>query len=485
MHRLIIGIGLAVLVLLSAIPGRAVEPEQPFTFDLGFLASRHADVHGVMRLKMLGPLFEYGGDADGQRLIAVRPLYSRYDDPENERSRREILWPLHYDKTFRNEAGGRTLLAFWHDFDTGDKQSRYRFWIIPFYFQGRDAEGDAYWALFPVGGRIHEFLGQDEIAFWLFPLYLRHRVNEVETRAWLWPIYSRTEGKGIYRFRVFPIYGQSKHRDKYSKKFILWPFWTSAQYYYPGSSGYGYVLFPLYGRIKLDDQKSWSVFPPFFRYSRGDRVTWILAPWPLVQIRTGEVNQRYLWPLYGQKQMRGVNSRFFLWPLIFDEQVDRGEAIARRSYILPFYYADVHRNRPIHAGEEGAVTHRYHKIWPLYSYLRDGDQVRVRSLDLWPLKNTPSVERNWSPLWTIFSHVAAGENTDTEVLWGLYRRHTRGASEAYTSLFPFVEWGREERTRRRHWSLLKGLIGVERRDQVKHYRLLYVLKWQTGQENDE
>jgi len=460
----------------------ARDDKAPRSFDFGFIASRHPDIHGVTRLKALGPFFEHADDGHGQRLTAFRPWISRYTDLKNERARREILWPLHYDKTFRNEAGGRTLVAFWHDFDTTDKKSRYRFWLFPFYFQGRDTHGDAYGAVFPFGGHIYEFLGQDKIVFWLFPLYSRHQVNEVVTRSWLWPVYSRTEGNGIYRFRVFPFYGQAKHRDKYSKKFVLWPFWTSARYYYPGSSGYGYVLFPLYGRIKVEDQSTWMVAPPLFRVSRGDRMNWILAPWPFVQIRTGEVNQRYFWPVYGKKQMRGVQSRFVLWPFIFEEQLDRGAIIARRSYILPFYYADVHRSRVADEDDAGQVTQRYHKLWPLFSYWRDGDQVRMRSLDLWPLKNTPAVERNWSPLWTLYSHTASGENRDTEILWGVYRRHVRGEAYRYTSMFPLVEWGRDSARDRRHWSLLKGLFGVERHDNTTHYRLLYLIKWQTNPE---
>lgn len=467
------------LTALCSLLWTTSSPADPGEFDFGFIASRSRDIHGVMRLRALGPFFERATADDGQQLTAVRPLYSRFADPANDRVRRDYLWPLAYDKRFRQESSGRYLLAFWNRFDVNNPTSRYRFWLFPLYFQGRDQHGQKYAALFPLGGSIHEFLGQDKINFVLFPLYLKHSVNEVTTKSFVWPIYSKTEGKGIYRFRIFPFYGQSRHRDSYNKKFVMWPIYTSAEYYYPGSSGKGYIVFPLWGYTRLDDQRSFMILPPFFRFTRSQRVNMTLAPWPFFQRKTGEVKQLYLFPLLGEKIHRGVRTRFFLWPILHEERIDRGPELARRLYILPFYYSDVHKKRQPDPKASPIVTERYHKIWPLGSYLRVGESMRFRTLDLWPLKNTPGVERNWAPFWTLFSRVREKENVDTELLWGLFRREVRGPDDTYTSVFPIVDWerGEEDEQEVRSWNLLKGLIGYERKGMHKRYRLLYFIRW--------
>ena len=478
MHRLIT-LALIALLLLPA-HGQAAEGE-PWLFDLGPIISRRMDIHGDVRWRALGPFLERALADEGQTLTAVRPLYSHVDDPAAERSRSEYLWPLAYSKTFREEHSGRILLGFWTRFDTEDPKSRYRFWLIPVYFQGRDAHGENYYALFPVGGHINEFLGRDKIKFWAFPLYMRTELNEVVSRSYLWPIVSHTDGRGIYRFRVFPFYGQNRHRDRYSKKFIMWPFWTTAEYFYEGSSGKGYILFPIYGRLKLDDQQSWMVLPPLFRVSRGDRMNMALLPWPFIHRRTGEIQQTYVWPLWGQKKMRGVESQFLFWPLLYGERLDHLDELTERTYALPFYYSETRTVR--HALESDPdtpppleQTANYKKIWPLFSYTRDGEDLRVRTLDLWPLKNTPSIERNYAPLWTLFSHVRHQDAADTELLWGLYRRERRGEEQAYTSLFPLVDWSSDEVEEVRRWNLLKGLIGYERQGADRRLRLLYLLR---------
>lgn len=490
MYRVKCLILIALLNLPVAGDARAAESEA-LEFDFGPLVSRQRDLHGAMRLRVLGPFFERATDEDGQALTAVRPFYSRYDNPELERSRSEYLWPVGYSKRFRDEHSGRVLLAFWTRFDMNDPKSRYRFWVVPLYFQGRDQQGENYAALFPLGGRIHEFLGRDKIEFVLFPLYLRTELNEVPSYSWLWPIFSHTSGRGIYRFRVFPFYGQNRFRDRFNKKFVMWPIWSSAEYFYPGSSGKGYILFPLYGRLKLDDQRSWMVLPPFFRVSRGERVNLVLAPWPFFQRRTGEIRQTWVWPLWGQKRMHGVQTRFFLWPFLHQERVDRGEEVARRTYLLPFYYSDVHRKRA-YAPEPGApvprgeMTANYQKIWPLVSYIREDGETRFRMLALWPLKHTPSIERNYAPFWTLIHKVRYEDSSDTEILWGLYRRQVRGPDKSYTSLFPLFERTRDNRAEEsiRRWSLLKGLIGYERKGTNKRYQLLYLLRWGQGEDNE-
>jgi hypothetical protein len=229
--------------------------------------------------------------------FAVRPLYSHTTAAEG--AVRDVFWPLYSRKEFKDEKSSRGLI-FWftHEFDVSSESPRYRRWLLPFYFQGRDVHGESYGALFPAGGTIREFLGRDEIRFVLFPVYANSRINEVRTTSVLWPIYSRTRGNGIQRDRVFPLYGKSVLEEKYEKKFVLWPFWNSAEYFYPGDSGKVWVLFPVCGRADLEKEQTLWLLPPFFRFTKGERQDRIFCPWPFIQKVDNERYDRiYLWPL--------------------------------------------------------------------------------------------------------------------------------------------------------------------------------------------
>jgi len=283
---------------------------------------------------------------------------------------------------------------------------------------------------------------------------------------------------------VFPFYGQLKREEAYRKRFVLWPIWTEAEYYYPGSSGRAYILFPLFGRTRLEDQDTLMVVPPLVRFSRGERLNVVNSPWPFIQIKTGEVEQLYLWPLFGRRVMRGQRTTFALWPLIWGHRTDRSDAIVRRSMLIPFYYSEVQEARVMDPEEDVRRIAVQRKVWPLGSYRREGEESRFRAPDLWPVRDIPVVERNWAPLWTLYARTRMEDDLDSELLWGLYRHRRRGEEKSYTSIFPLLEWKRDDREEedRFRWSLLKGLIGYEREGDNRRLRLLYLLRIGRGDE---
>ncbi|HSA18001.1 MAG TPA: hypothetical protein P5327_06420 [Kiritimatiellia bacterium] len=464
---------LALALLLAAGRAQASDAE----WDWGFFASRLEDAGGDVRTRALGPLLERADSPDGGRLAAVRPVFCRARDGRGERRFSEIAWPLATTRRFLDERDTRVLLAYYKRFNVEETAGRYRFMIIPLYFQGRDKLGQNYRALFPLAGRIHEFLGQDEMAFFLFPLWSYSSINSVRTDNVLWPVYSRTKGKGISRFRVFPFYGYARHRARFEKGFVGWPFYTWARYTYPDAQGRGYIVFPLWGHFKMPDQEAWLFLPPLFRFSKGERMDYSYCPWPFFQRSRGQIERFYLWPLWGRRTMPGLRSSFFLWPVFRSERSDRGAVVRRRFWALPFVYAQVDRRRA--AGDVPARTvARHHRLWPLCSYRQDETARRLRVLELWPLWDASPVERNWAPLWTLFSWTKIGQNADTEVLWGLARDRVRGAERRHVSLFPLWEWRRNDRPGGgREWNVGKGLIGRRRDEGGVTYRALWVLRW--------
>lgn len=419
--------------------------------------------YGVTAAANTFPPFYAHVQTDEGSFFAIRPFYSRTAVEEGEI--RDFFWPLYSRKEFKDEKTSRALI-FWytHEFDASEEDSRHRRWLLPFYFQGRDALGETYFALFPAGGTIHEFFGRDELMFVLFPVFGKSRINDVKTTSVLWPIYSRTRGDGIQRDRVFPLYGKSILEEKYEKKFVLWPFWNSAEYFYPGDSGKAWILFPLCGRAKMETERTLWLVPPFFRFTKGERQNRLYCPWPFIQKMESERADRlYVWPLWGRDRYEGVlNHRTFMfWPLLWSERSESAGLSTTRRMAVPFF--SLQRSFQIEEGvpkEDRVEISRYWKLWPLMSWRREGEVSRFRMLELWPVIDSPPVERNWAPLWTLYRRTAdADGRVCRDVLW--FAWHSEREPDA----------GRTE------WSLLKGLLAYKRQGEERSLRLFYFMRF--------
>lgn len=442
-------------------------------YDCGFFVSRDRDLDGSERFRALGPLVEAQKSRQGQGFAAVRPLCCRVTDPESQKRLTEFLWPAGMFKDFKEDRYWRFLPAWGNDYDTRSPGSRSRFNIFPILWSGKSANGEKYFALFPVGGKINEFLGRDKVVFALFPLYGYGRVRDVGTHSVLWPLISWTKGDEVRRLRLFPFYGSSFNKDRWQKRFVMWPLWTSARYLYPDEQGGGFIMFPVYGQANCGDKRTWMVLPPLFRYSVSDDHTELNCPYPFVQYVSGNREKLYLWPLWGKKNYNGVMSSFLLWPIITRQVADRNDSESRRFTILPLLINDSDYSK-----KEETVTKRYFKLWPLISYRREGDVKRLRVPDLWMARDVGPVERNFAPLWTLYSRKSVGEARETELLWGLYRNRRGGSGGRRWSVFPLFSWDRTSAKKSLKWKFLCGLVGYEREGLQKRYNLLYFFRFQ-------
>lgn len=475
-HRLIL-LTVGVCVCAGSVFGMRVSSDD---VDAGFLFSSNRDVHGYVRKRAVGPIVETTESSRGDRFIAVRPFYSKAYDVGRERTVQDVLWPLGSIKHYKNETVWRILNVFGYRFNTPGPRPHWKTMVLPFFFAGRDKQGDPYCGLLPLGGSIHEFMGRDKIRFVLFPLYCWSKLNETVTHDVLWPLLSWTRGPRVNRFRFIPFYGRSEVKDRVVNTFVLWPFWTSARYVAPRETGYSWMLFPFYGRTRTNRQNGWTVFPPFFRWHVSANQKSLRAPWPFVQWDKGTVNRLYLWPLWGQRQVGNLTSSFFLWPVGRTLRIQRKDHLDRRFYLAPVL--SVHSKRWTTDDEKagrtkGEVFSRYIKVWPLFSYRRDHDASRLRLLDLWPARESAPVERNLAPLWTVFSRVRTQDVREDELLWGLYRRRADATGGRSMSIFPLFNSKRSGDGKERSWSILKGLLGYERDGLRKRYRLLYFIRF--------
>jgi hypothetical protein len=332
----------------------------------------------------------------------------------------------------------------------------------------------------------------------LFPLYAHTHAKDVEGTSVLWPFVSWAKGDDVRRLRLFPFYGRSVNRDRWTKRFILWPLWTSARFEYPGSAGEGFVLFPLVGHMRTGEQVTWMLVPPLVRWTSGGEETRLLCPWPFIQYSKGEVDKLYISPFWGRKQRDGYRSWFALWPIVRHEHIDRPDGVVERLHVVPLFFlkkrfvpgADAARggegeeSRGSEGGEvsvpsaQPPVLDRTIELWPLFSYRREGDASRFRMLELWPGGEPAGVERNFAPFWTLYARTRAADGIRHEALWGLFRKSARGEAASSLSLFPLFSTHRnrgeeDARTLR----ILMGLVRYRREGLRKTCRLLYFLKF--------
>ncbi len=427
------------------------------------------------RVKALGPLVESRTYIDDVSTFAVRPFFSISHLPQEDRVRREFLWPLASVRDFKQQRSWHVLvMAHGTNFDVDDKESRYRIRIFPLYFQGRNIDGDNHLAFFPLGGRIHEVLGRDQVDFVLFPLWMRHSVNEVVTNEWLFPIISRTTGPKDSRFRVFPFYGVSEREGQFNKRFVLWPIWTQSEWYRAGNSGSGYILFPLWGRAETELESTLYVLPPFFRFTRGEKLDMTHAPWPIYQRIVGEnIDRLYIWPIWGRHNTHKRESMFFLWPIARTEVIDQGHTEKTHTRIVPFYY-HYHEDWKTAPVDEDRNISRYFKLWPLLSYERDGVNTEFNALSLWPGRDPEQIERNWAPLWRLYTRSTSENSSESELLWGIYRSEQSGESRSRT-IFPLASWHRGPE--KRGWSVLNGLAGHQKNGRSSSWQILYLFNF--------
>lgn len=478
--------------------------DKDHTFDFGPIASKRRDVFGNYRVRALGPFCETVHTTNG---VPIRsgfyPLCCRTVSYRQDIIYKDYLWPIASSQTFEEEVKWRFLItygrrnlsyemqtnAYMKDAALGSVSSintntSYRVRILPFYFQGRDGTGSTYRAVFPLGGTIRDFLVYDEVHFFLFPLLGGSSCHGQKSKFCLWPVLSRTEGCGNYRHRAFPFYAYAEHTNDYRKVTVLWPIYNYARYLEPGRRGYDLILWPLFGRVNMENQKGWMFLPPFFRfqYSKNSKV--ILCPWPFYQRRTGDVNKLYIWPLWGRRDIGKLHRMFVLWPFIWSYNSERPHATDNAFLFLPFIISEVVKAKP----EPGAPTNvpprilrSYFKLWPLMLIRQDGDLKRFRFLELSPLRDYGTgsgIERCWAPLWSIVAYSGTSKASNLEILWGLCRYETVGTNNYYFSLFPLISFEKKNDgpETRKGWSVLKGLVSYANCGNKSHLRLLYFIR---------
>jgi hypothetical protein len=449
-----------ILLCLAVCTGLSAKEQTTGLFGLGPLYDNFTlTLSPGHRAEALGPLFSFE-QKESQRLWAVRPLLSHTLDPETDCEEFDLAYPLltydRYGKEYRYQLF--QLLSFAGGQDQEENLKR-RFTLFPFYFQQRsDKPDEAYTAILPFYGQLKGRLFRDEIKFVMFPLYSQSRKGDTVTDNYLYPFFHVRRGDALRGWQVWPLLGQehkgvssrTNHFDEveiiggHKKSFVLWPFFLNQQ------TGLGtdkpqkqQALLPFYNVTHSPLRDSTTYLWPLLTHTndREKQYEEWGAPWPLIVFARGEgKTTTRLWPLFSRAYNTNLQSSFYFWPLYKYNRLHSDPLDRERTRILFFLYSDV-------TEKNTATTNALRRtdFWPLFTHWRDFDgNERLQILSVLEpfLPNHKSIERNYSPLWSLWrsEENAATKATSQSLFWNLYRRDSTPDTKKCSLLFGLFQY---------------------------------------------
>jgi hypothetical protein len=411
------------------------------------------------RVEAVGPFF-YEQKKDSEKTWAIPPLFSRDRDPAIEAGEDDYLYPLltyeHYGKEYRWQV--IQLFSFSGGQEVDDSDTK-RFTIFPFYFQQRSRDtNENYTALFPIYGHLKNRLFRDEISFVMFPILGETRKKDVVNDNYLYPFFNLSHGDGMHGWQFWPVVGKA-HKDVttktngfgdteivggYDKFFAVWPF------YFQQNNNIGTdnpekfrASIPFYVASRSPMRDSTSVLWPFFTWidDRDKKYHEWQGPWPFVIFTRGEgKTTSRVWPLFSQSHNNEMESDSYLWPLYQFHRLHSDPLDRENTHVLFYIYGNVKEKNTDTGAEKQRVA-----MWPFFTWQRDfngNSRLQILALLEPVLPNNRGIERNWSPLWSLWR----AENNPTtgassrSLLWNLYRNDKTPDSKKISLLFGLFQY---------------------------------------------
>ncbi len=468
------------LVVSAVIPNTAfATADEPKLWTFSPLFEYRTDpATDYKSLNIFGPIIKYE-HKKGASARALRPLFYLSTEDERTAVQLDVLFPLFTYKHDDEAVSYRLFFLINYYSNHAEDYHQRNFSLFPLLFYKNKEDAPRQYAVFPLIGHYNNWLKRDEVTYYLFPLYSHTKRNGTHVDNYLWPIFARISGdtpeeKGL---KVWPLFGYSEKPGVYRKSMLLWPFWMSEDLQQdtdnPVSIRYSFPFY-LYSETPLESRR--TLFWPFFSYvdDRKKGYTEWNFPWPLFAYAQGEYQHGYrALPFISDMTGAGRRTRHFLWPLLKLEEHKIDTLIQQRTRVLFMLYTDLDER------EIGAEQSRRHRtmLWPLFGYRQEKGVSHFYTLALLEpiFQQSDGLIRNWSPLWRIYQRKWDQQgHSVSSVLWNLYW-HERNPSGVAWELFPVFSYTHKAEESI-EWAVLKGLISVENKDNVKKLYFLY-LPW--------
>ena len=423
------------------------------------------------KTQIAGPLF-YSLEREETTQWAIPPLMSYTSDEGVPSVEFDILYPLLTYDRFGAEYRFQIFQLF--NFAGGNVENetnKHRFSLFPFYLQQRSPDGkQTYTSVLPFYGHMQNRFFRDEVSYVMFPLYMESKKRDLITKNYLFPIVHTRTGDGLTGWQVWPLAGHERRIPTirtnrwaddvgipgHDKKFFLWPLFLN-QHSGLGSTNeeYTQAVLPLYSYTRSPLRDSTSV--PWLlgvtvTDDRAKQYHEVGAPWPIVVFRRGtNTHINRIWPLYSRATNEFLESTWYLWPFYKYNRVHSDPLDRDRMRIMLYLYSDT-TERNTATGD----ARRRRDFWPLYSHRRDWDgkeRLQVLALLEPVLSNNKSIDRNWSPVWSLWvdeKNAKTGAHSQS-LLWNLYRRETAPKTSKTAALFGLVQHSSDESGG--HWRL--------------------------------
>jgi len=465
---------LAATIFLS-LPSEGFSADHLFTL-WPLVDYRTSEEAGISSLNLLGPLIDFETQG-GQKKFSLRPLYSRRWLDPGDYAYSEFLYPLASKESSEDHSFFQGLRLLSYDFGGTEEKEKGSFQLFPFIFSGEDKDKGEYFAVFPIGGKMYNRLGREEIRFTLFPLYSKTLKKGTTVTNVLWPFFAGISGENESGFKAWPLFGFSEKDGVYRKRMFLWPvFFDYRLALNTDNPMHRKAAFPFYIREDSPQYSSRIVLWPFFRHvenRKKDYEEWEF-PWPIFRIARGSgKNATTFLPFFADERSKDSRKRWFLWPIYKIEETESDIYYRRRSRVLFFLYSNLEETLYI----EGAFPKKRVALWPLFTYENLEGVSHFYTLSLlepfFPEKE--GIRRNWAPLWWVYQKQwDAQDHVVESLLWNLYWRESQGSDTAW-ELFPLVSYKRTD-TSGRDVKLVKGLLRYRNGPEGKVLNLFY-LPW--------
>ncbi|MFT5050995.1 MAG: hypothetical protein ACI8QZ_002402 [Chlamydiales bacterium] len=368
------------------------------------------------------------GETDRTNYWAMRPIFSSRDLGD-EKTVRWFLPPL---GRFTDSPGNRVwqflpimrYAAKTHP----DGRHSWTFFTLPGIYWAKTLDERIIRAWFPIAGVVEHFLSFDRASFFLWPLYSRVEQHGRTSIHVLWPIFKWSWGRGGKSWRVWPLIGNKRWDDRYSKWFFLWPvfIWQTDKLKQPDDKQVkSWGVFPLFARRTRGEASSYSVLWPFFGWGHDPETgAWAWdGPWPFVRILdpgdTDGPRRVRFWPLYSKYEGDGLSSTYYLFPIVNRRKEEMANGKRSTTSVLPFWQNWTRT----YTGSDDVRS--FKKLWPLWRMGRDDSQGTYYAWPaLNPLWRTPIIDEHYAWLWEVYASVRKPGIKRERSLLALWRRES-------------------------------------------------------------
>jgi len=442
--------------------------------------------------EILGPIY-YNRDGEQEFTWAFPPFFSYTTNKTADAEEMSILYPLWTYDRFGDQRRWQFFQIINHSSgDFQDETIRRKLTLFPFFFHRASTNPEQnYTAVWPLFGHLDNRLYYREIDFILWPLWVKtkregsvsrtqeeqftspffrwrqERRVEVTTYNVIAPFFHYREGPGLKGWQAWPLFSWEKKEvtertDKWGDEqlvpgfhhlTILWPLFFSQDRKLGTENEEKFRAFlPFYSILRSPYRDSTTIPWPIgltITHDRARNYKEVGLPWPFVVFAKGEgKTTKRVFPFYSHSSNGLLESSFIMWPVwkynaLHAETLDR-----RRGRIMWFLFSNT-----VEENKDTGDFRRRVDFWPLFTHRKEMDgRTRWQFLALLEplLPNIDSIERDWSPLWSIWrseSNPGTGANSQS-LLWNLYRRESTPESKKCSLLFGLFQYDSgSERTR--------------------------------------